>query len=193
MHPANKGLLFICFLIASGLIPFCMFDVWKGLKSCPLFASNWQYSQVGGEGGDTLCRNWAACSRAIFVREMRIIRAMYLSTVGDSQAWAPCRIKTRYKIPMSLPTLQNSLPQVYVLYTISTNNGLSSHDGWINFDALEEIQLFCECVYALFVICIQPKAYMFRIPVSPVSCGFCIATKLHTWCSLSVDLEELEP
>jgi hypothetical protein len=48
-----------------------------------------------------LCRNWAACSRAIFVREMRIIRAMYLSTVGDSQAWAPCRIKTRYKIPMS--------------------------------------------------------------------------------------------
>jgi hypothetical protein len=47
-------------------------------------------------------------------------------------------------------------------------------------------------VYALFVICVQPKAYMFRIPVSPVSCGFCIATKLHTWCSLSVDLEELE-
>jgi hypothetical protein len=146
LHPANKGLLFICFFIASGLIPFCMFDVWKGLKNCPLFASNWQYSQVGGEGGDTLCRNWAACSRAIFVREMRIIRAMYLSTVGDSQAWAPCKIKTRYKIPMSLPTLQNSLPQVYVLYTISTNNGLSSHDGWINFDALEEIQLFCECI-----------------------------------------------
>jgi hypothetical protein len=47
---------------------------------------------------------------------------------------------------MSLPTLQNSLPQVYVLYIISTNNGLSSHDGWINFDALEEIQLFCECI-----------------------------------------------